>query len=154
MNTLAIALHGIAATVWIGGMFFAYVVLRPTLISVEPPQRLELWAGVFERFFPWVWMAVLILLISGYWLVFKAFGGFAASPVYVHVMHLLGLIMVALFVYLYYRPYAALKRNVTNEDWPAAGSALNGVRQIVLVNLVLGLVLLAAVYAGRYGLFI
>ena len=153
MNTLAIALHGIAAKVRMGGMFFAYVVLKPTLISVEPPQRLKLWAGVFKRFFPWVWMSILILLISGYWLVFKALGGFASSPVYVHIMHLLGLIMMALFAYLYYRPYAALKRNVDNEDWPAAGSALNRVRHVVLVNLVLGLVLLATVYAGRYGLF-
>lgn len=134
-------------------MFFAYIVLRPALVSVKPPQRLELWAGVFKRFFPWVWMAVLILLISGYWLVFKAFGGFATSPVYVHIMHLLGLIMMGLFAYLYYRPYAALRRKVAEEDWSAAASALNGVRQIVLVNLVLGLVLLAVVYAGRYGLF-
>jgi len=134
-------------------MFFAYVVLRPALIGVEPPQRLQLWAGVFKRFFPWVWMAVLILLISGYWLVFGAFGGFASSPVYVHIMHFLGLIMMALFVYLFYLPYAALKRTVTAEDWPAAGSALNRVRHVVLVNLLLGLVLLAVVYAGRYGLF-
>lgn len=153
MNILAIVLHGIAATIWIGGMFFAYIVLRPTLGSVEPAQRLGIWAGVFKRFFPWVWMTVIILLISGYWLVFKVFGGFAGSPVYVHIMHLLGLIMMVLFIYLYYVPYAVLKRTVGAEDWPAAGDALNRVRHVVLVNLVLGLLLLAIVYAGRYGLF-
>jgi len=153
MNSLAIALHGIAAAIWIGGMFFAYIVLRPALGSVEPPQRLTLWAGVFKRFFPWVWMAVIVLLISGYWLIFKAFGGFGSSPVYVHIMHLLGLIMMALFAYLYYLPYVSLKRNVQEQDWQVAGAALGRIRHIVLVNLVLGLVLLAIVYAGRYGLF-
>lgn len=153
MNAIAIALHGIAATIWIGGMFFAYVVLRPSIMLLEPHRRLNVWAGVFKRFFPWVWMAVVVLFTSGYWLIFRAFGGFAGSPVYVHIMHALGLLMIVLFIYLYYRPYPVLKSTVAAEDWPAAGAALNRVRHIVLVNLVLGLALLFIVYAGRYGLF-
>lgn len=153
MNALAIALHGLAATLWIGGMFFAYVVLRPTVALMEPHRRLTLWARAFKRFFPWVWMSVLVLPVTGYWLVFNAFGGFATSPVYVHLMHALGLLMIGLFIYLYYRPYPVLKQAVDAEDWPAAGAALNRVRHVVLVNLVLGLILLAVVYAGRYGLF-
>jgi len=153
MNTIAIALHGLAATVWIGGMFFAYIVVRPSLMLLEPHRRLNIWAGVFKRFFPWVWMSVLLLPLTGYWLVFAAFGGFGTSPVYVHFMHIVGLIMIALFIYLYFRPYVALKLAIDKEDWQAAGAALNRVRLMVLVNLVLGLVLLASVYAGRYGLF-
>lgn len=153
MNALAITLHGLAATVWVGGMFFAYIVLRPSMSLLEPHRRLTIWAGVFKRFFPWVWMAVFILPLTGYWLVFGAFGGFATSPLYVHIMHALGLLMIVLFVYLYYRPYAALKKAVSSESWPEAGIALNRVRHIVLVNLVFGLVLVAVVYAGRYGLF-
>ena len=153
MNALAMALHGLAATLWIGGMFFAYVILRPTVSLMEPHRRLTIWSGAFKRFFPWVWMSVLILPLTGYWLVFGAFGGFAASPVYVHIMHLLGLLMIGLFVYLYYRPYPVFKQAVQVEDWPAAGAALNRVRHVILVNLVLGLILLAIVYAGRYGLF-
>ncbi len=153
MNALAIALHGLAATVWVGGMFFAYIVLRPSIMLLEPHRRLSVWAGVFKRFFPWVWMSVIILPLTGYYLVFSAFGGFATSPVYVHLMHLLGLIMIALFIFLYYVPYPKLKAAVVREDWTEAGTALNRVRQVVLVNLVLGLILLVAVYAGRYGLF-
>ena len=153
MNALAITLHGLLATIWVGGMFFAYIVLRPSLASLEPPGRLPLFAAVFKRFFPWVWMAVIIMPLTGYWLIFGAFGGFAGSPLYVHIMHLLGLVMIALFVYLYFVPYKALKSQVTQEDWPLAGASLNKVRQLVLVNLILGLLLIAAVYAGRYGLF-
>lgn len=153
MNAIAIALHGLAATVWVGGMFFAYWVLRPSLMLLEPHRRLSIWAGVFKRFFPWVWMSVFVLPITGYWLIFSAFRGFAASPVYVHIMHMLGLVMIVLFIYLYYRPYAAFKQAVSEEDWQAAGIALNRVRHTVLVNLVLGLLLLFIVYAGRYGLF-
>lgn len=153
MNALAIALHGLAATLWIGGMFFAYLVLRPTVAVMEPHRRLTIWSGAFRRFFPWVWMSVVVLPITGYWLVFQAFGGFATSPVYVHLMHALGLLMIGLFVYLYYRPYPVFQKAVEDENWPAAGAALNRVRHVVLVNLILGLVLLVIVYAGRYGLF-
>jgi uncharacterized membrane protein len=152
MNAIAIALHGLAATVWVGGMFFAYIVLRPSLMLLEPHRRLNIWAGVFKRFFPWVWMSTLVLPLTGYWLVLSAFGGFATSPIYVHLMHMLGLVMIAIFVYLYFRPYVALKQAVSVEDWQAAGIALNRVRHMVLINLVLGLILLFSVYAGRYGL--
>ena len=153
MNALAITLHGLLATIWVGGMFFAYIVLRPSLASLEPHGRLTLFSAVFKRFFPWVWMAVIIMPLTGYWLIFSAFGGFGGSPLYVHIMHLLGLIMIVLFVYLYFVPYKALVSQVKQEAWPLAGVSLNKVRQVVLVNLILGLVLIAAVYAGRYGLF-
>lgn len=153
MNAIAIALHGLAATVWVGGMFFAYVVLRPSIMLLEPHRRLSVWAGVFKRFFPWVWMSAILLPLTGYYLVSSVFGGFASAPVYVHLMHLLGLIMITLFIFLYYVPYPKLKAAVVREDWAEAGTALNRVRQVVLVNLILGLILLVAVYAGRYGLF-
>ena len=153
MNALAITLHGLLATIWVGGMFFAYIVLRPSLASLEPHGRLALFAAIFKRFFPWVWMAVIIMPLTGYWLIFSVFGGFGGSPVYVHIMHLLGLVMIVLFAYLYFVPYKALVSQVKQEDWPLAGVSLNKVRQVVLVNLILGLVLIAAVYAGRYGLF-
>ena len=153
MNALAIALHGVAATIWIGGMFFAYVVLRPSVAALEPHRRLTLWDGVFQRFFPWVWAAVLVLLATGYWLMFRAFGGFGTSPVYVHIMHLIGLIMLALFAFLYFRPWSTYRQQVRAESWPEAGAALHQIRQIVLTNLILGIALLTLVYAGRYGLF-
>lgn len=153
MNALAISLHGLLATIWVGGMFFAYVVLRPSVATLEPHRRLTLFAGVFKRFFPWVWMAVVLLPATGYWLIFNAFGGFAGSPVYVHIMHLLGLIMIALFVYLFYVPFRKLKKEVASEAWADAGAALNRVRHVVLVNLILGILLLVIVYTGRYGLF-
>ena len=63
---LTLLLHVLSVVVWVGGMFFAYMALRPVAASVlEPPQRLTLWAGVFGKFFPWVWGSVVLLLGSG-----------------------------------------------------------------------------------------
>ncbi|PIU17095.1 MAG: hypothetical protein COT19_02630, partial [Gallionellales bacterium CG08_land_8_20_14_0_20_59_87] len=48
-------IHLLAVLVWVGGMFLAYVVLRPAAVEVlQPPQRLQLWDSVFRRFFNWV----------------------------------------------------------------------------------------------------
>jgi len=147
MNAVAIALHVVAAVVWVGGLFFAYIVLRPSTNSLEPPQRLVLWAGVFKRFFPWVWMAIIFLMVSGYWLIFNWFKGFANAPGYVHVMHLMGWLMTLLFIYLYYKIYPSFVAAVNSESWPDAGIAMNKIRQIVLANLILGMLLLTSVSA-------
>jgi len=147
MNALAIAVHVIAAVVWVGGMFFAYVVLRPTLVALDPPQRLKLWAGAFKRFFPWVWMSIIFIMLSGYWLIFDWFQGFATTPGYVHVMHLLGWVMTLLFVYMYYKIYPAFVAAIKAEDWPSGASVLNRIRHVVLINLIIGLLLLITVSA-------
>src|SRR5436190_22018005 len=83
MTAIALALHIFGAVVWVGGMFAIYVCLRPALGTLEPPQRLQLMRVTLQKFFPWVWVAILLLLVSGYWMVFTTFGGFAgARPVH------------------------------------------------------------------------
>jgi Predicted integral membrane protein len=48
MIPLAFSLHVLSATIWVGGMFFAYVILRPVAATqFEPAQRLTLWSQVF-----------------------------------------------------------------------------------------------------------
>ena len=80
IKTISIALHVLSAVIWVGGMFFAYMALRPVAAQqLEPPQRLSLWVGVFSKFFPFVWLSVLFLLTTGYNLLFSIWGGFAAA---------------------------------------------------------------------------
>src|SRR6185437_13200785 len=101
-TSLALTLHILGAVVWVGGMFAAYVCLRPAASALDAPQRLLLWRGFFAKFLPWVWVSVLLLLASGYWMLVTTFGGFAHAPLYIDLMQLLGLIMVALFVWLFH----------------------------------------------------
>jgi len=64
---LAFTLHLLAVVIWVGGMFFAYMALRPVAGTLlEPPVRQALWAGVFKRFFPWVWASIVVLLGTGF----------------------------------------------------------------------------------------
>ena len=144
--TIALFLHLIAAVVWIGGMFLAYMVVRPAVVeALEPPQRLKLWAAIFRRFFPWVWAAIVLLLGSG----FSMMGAMGKVPMYVVVMTIIGIVMTAIFVYIYFLPFGQLKRAVALEDWKAGGAALNTIRMLVATNLALGLTNIAVAVLGR-----
>ena len=147
---LLIALHILAAVVWVGGIFFAYMVLRPSAGPLEPPARLALWRCVFGRFFPWVWASIAILLISGYTMLFVHFGGFAGAGLHINVMQLTGIVMTLLFLHLYFAPWRRFSRAVEDGALQDAAKQLNQIRRIVAVNLVLGLLTVAVGASGRF----
>jgi uncharacterized membrane protein len=150
MIVFALTLHILGAVVWVGGMFAAYVCLRPAAGGLEPPQRLKLWRGFFAKFFPWVWVSAILLVASGYWMLMVYFGGFANAPPYVDLMQVLGWVMVVLFVALFHGPWLKFKRAVDAQDWPAAGMRLNQIRQIIMINLPIGLLVVIVGGTGRY----
>lgn len=132
-------------------MIFAHQMLRPVVASVlEPPQRLTLWVGVFSRFFPWVWAAVILLLATGFWMIFDIYEGFARAPIYVHIMFVLGLLMMALFFHVYFAPFKRLKSAVNNEDWPEGAAQINQIRRLVGINILLGLVTVISAAGGGF----
>ncbi len=110
---IGLAFHIVAAVIWVGGMFFAYVVLRPGMSPLEPAIRLPLWHRVFSRFFLWVWLSIAVLLASGFAMVFLGFGGFATVGAYVRVMMALGIVMMAIYTYLYFVPWRRFRRAVS-----------------------------------------
>ncbi len=148
---IAVLLHVVSVVVWVGGMFFAYMALRPVAAGqLEPPQRLRLWAGVFARFFPWVWAAVALILATGLWMVFAVFGGIGPSGLYIDLMLGVGIVMMLIFFHVFFAPYKRLQRAVAAEDWPTGGKALGQIRMLIGINLVLGLVTTAIASGGRF----
>ena len=71
MTSISLALHVLAAVIWVGGMFTIYVCLRPALSVLEQPSdRVKIAAATFAKFFPWVWLSIVVLFISGYLMLF------------------------------------------------------------------------------------
>lgn len=148
---IAITLHILAAAIWVGGMFFAYMALRPVAAKLlEPNLRLPLWAQTFARFFPYVWVAIVILPLTGYWIVFAVFEGFANAGWHVHIMQLIGWSMIAIFLHVYFAPYRRLQRAVAGSDWAQAATQLGQIRRLVGTNLILGLITIVVATGGRY----
>ena len=136
-----LAMHVLCAVVWVGGMFFAYVVLRPSLSVLEPMQRIALHTQVFRRFFLVIWHAMPLILLSGFAVLFGFYGGMAFVGWNVHVMMLLGLIMSAIFLLIVFGPYARFRRTT---DRTTAAASIDRIRKLIGVNLVLGIITVVA----------
>ena len=150
LHPLALALHVLSVVIWVGGMFFAHRFLRPAAADVlEPPQRLTLWVQVFGRFFPWVWLSIVTLLVTGFGMMFGWFGGMQA-PLYVHIMMGLGVVMMLIFMHVFFAPYRRLRQAVTDQDWKEGGRRLAQIRMLVGINTLLGLGVIVVATVGRF----
>ena len=109
-----------------------------------------LWRGFFAKFLLWIWASVVVLLVTGYWMLSASFGGFASAPTFINLMQLGGWLMVLLFFFLFHGPWLAFKRAVDAQDWPVAAANLNRIRNIIRINLPLGLIVVAIGGTGRY----
>ncbi|HEX3536816.1 MAG TPA: CopD family protein [Stellaceae bacterium] len=150
LATVALTLHVWSAVVWVGGMFFALLILRPASAPLEPSIRLTLWERVFGRFFPWVFATIVLLLASGYAMVFGVFAGFHGIGLHVHVMQATGIVMMLAFFHLYFAPWRRFRAALAREDRIEAARQLNQIRWIVTFNLILGLITVAVGSSGRY----
>jgi uncharacterized membrane protein len=133
-----LALHQLATIVWIGGMFFAHFALRPTIKqTLEPPARIQVALGVFRRFFPWVWVSIATLWVSGLWIAIDVYE--KNVGLHVHIMMGIAFVMTLVFVYLYVVPYQAMRAAVEYENWRWASAKFSRIRKLMAVNLMLGL---------------
>jgi uncharacterized membrane protein len=129
-------LHLLFAVLWVGGLFFAFVVLRPSLTAIDPPQRMLLQTRVHKRFFLLVWHAMPLVLISGFvmlWLL----GGMANVAWPIHAMLGLGLLMAAVFLAIVFGPYRKFRRTT---DRTRMAASMTTMRNLIGVNLALGLI--------------
>jgi len=130
------ALHLLCAVLWVGGMFFAYVVLRPSLAAIEPPQRMLLHTRVFKKFFLVIWHAMPLILVTGFVMVALQWN-MATAPWQLNAMMGLGLVMATVFLAIFFGPYRQFRRTT---DRVRMASSLDGIRKLIGVNLVLGLI--------------
>lgn len=150
MTATLVALHILAAVFWVGGMAFAYMILRPAAGALPPEHRLPLWRRVFARFLPWVGAAIVAILVSGFTMVFRPFGGFAGLPLYINLMMGLGIIMMLLYLHLVFAPWKRFRIAADAGSWPEAAAQLNKIRATVGINLILGAITLGIGASGRY----
>jgi len=149
MNSLAaardalLAIHLIAAALWVGGMYYAVMVLRPALAQLEAAKRVQLHMQTLQRFFRLVWHIMPIMFVSGWLMVFGVWGGFATVPLSINVMQGIAVVMAGVFLYVFFGPWQRVRRAIR----PTA-EQLDGVRRLVIVNLVLGV---GAIVAGAIG---
>lgn len=121
-------LHIFFATVWIGGMVYSLFFLRPALNTLsQESQRKELLKRVFGRFFPAVWLSIVVLFFTGMALWHGYRRDFTQNPLF-HLKLFIFAIMVLIFSYIYLFLYR--KENFKN------------IPTLIGVNLLLGIFIL------------
>ena len=120
-------------------------------MQLPPPQRIPLMHGALQRFFSAVVVAVLVVFVTGGWMIGRAAKDSVQAglpfnmPLDWTIMAVLGVLMMAIFGHIRFALFRRLSRAVAAQDWPAGGAALASIRTWVSVNLVLGLVIIATV---------
>ena len=149
VHAVLLLLHLLAATAWVGGMLVMHAAVRPAAAAtLPPPQRLPFMAAALGRFFAWVSAAIGVLLLSGLAMIWLS-SGFAAAHWSVHAMFGVGLLMMAIFGHIRFGPFRRLQRAVAAHHWPAAAPQMNRIRQLVGLNLLLGIGVYLLAVVGR-----
>lgn len=150
MVPILVTIHALSAVFWVGGMAFAYFVLRPASGPLEAPARLGLWRRVFATFLPWAGLAAAILLVSGILIILGAYGGFAAAPMHVNLMMTTGIVMMLLYLHLLFAPWKRFRIAVDGGQNEEAARRLGQIRLLVAINLALGILTVVFATGGRY----
>lgn len=146
---LLLFLHILAAAFWVGGMALMHFGVRPAAVAtLEPPQRLPFLAATLTRFFVGVSAAIVVLLATGFGMVWLA-GGFANVRWNVHAMLAIGLVMMAIYLHIRFAPFPRLRKAVAARAWPVAAANLDVIRKLVGLNLLLGVSVFALAIVGR-----
>jgi uncharacterized membrane protein len=141
-----LGLHILAAAIWVGGMLFSLAVLHPSLSALDPAPRVAVAGQAFRRFFRLTWHVMPLALLTGYALLFGVYGGFAGAGWPIHVMHGLGLIMAAMFIFVVTGPFRRFRTAVQPANALRAAAV---VRRYVWVNLGLGAVVIVVAAFGQ-----
>lgn len=145
--TIAVlSLHVIGAALWVGGLGYAIIVLRPSIAVLDQPAaRIQLHLQSMKRFLRLTWHIMPLVLLTGWVMVFTLYGGFAALPWAVNAMQAGALIMTAIFLYLYFGPFRRFRRAIR------PGPELIGrMRTLVTINLVIGVLVLVFASIGHF----
>jgi uncharacterized membrane protein len=142
--TALLAVHLLAATAWVGGMFYTLVVLRPALAALDATPRLQMHLLTLKRFFLVVWHAMPIMLLTGWGMILTTGQGFAHLPWNVNAMQGIAIVMAGIFLYTFFGPYTRLRRAIR----PGA-EILSRIRLMVTINLVLGVIVIIVAPFGQ-----
>lgn len=145
-------IHLVAGIVWMGGMTFMLLALRPAALEVLDPQpRARLMGAVWARFFRVILVAIGLLFITGtqlYTTTFRAMKestGSGSVPLGMNLMLVIGVVMMLIFGHIYFAGFKKFQRAVAAVEWPVAAKAAAQIHTLMLTNFVLGWLAIAAV---------
>jgi uncharacterized membrane protein len=150
---VARAIHVLAVVVWIGGVWFVTTVLLPGMKGKPPEQWMREFDAIERRFAPQARIAVLLVLLSGLYMLYRydLWSRFADGAYWwMDLMVGVWLLFAALLFIV--EPLIA-DRLVHRRAVTASEATLAGLLWLHRVLLALSLLAVFAAVGGSYGLF-
>lgn len=149
--SIAVVLHVLGVVWWIGGMALVTTVLLPQLRQ-DPDQALERFHAIERRFAPQVRTAVLVVGISGGWLLYRLqLWRMLGEPAFWWLSAMIAfwaLFFVMLFIL---GPTGVLRHLMSGSMERDLPSRLARMHRLHVILLVLALIIVAAAVAGNHG---
>ena len=140
INAIATWLHIIAVLIWIGGMLYTLFVLRPSLPVCED-KKFILVRTAMGKFFPLVWIAIFLLLLTGGYRAHK----YIHSTAFDLKLVLYGA-MVVVFSYIYFGLFKKLDSLPKEQKVQIVGKITN----LIKLNFTLGLIIIFLIQITKY----
>ncbi len=144
LRNILLAVHLLSAVIWVGGGVYTVVVLRPALNLLDAAPRLQVQMQTLKKLFFYIWHAMPLMILTGWAMVFLAWGGFGALPWSINAMQGLGILMALIFLYTFFDPWQRLRRAVR-----PGPELFTRVRNLVTLNVVLGTLTIVAGALGH-----
>ncbi len=140
-NPVLYWLHILAAVVWIGGMAFNLLVVRPSMSAVEPSQRIKLAVAILKRFILFVWASIGLLIVTG---ISMALPKFSLTTAYgitlLFKIAIVGMmILIVIFIRYFFLPKLEF---LIAQSSPDVSKTMGQIAALVKLNLVLGIFVL------------
>jgi uncharacterized membrane protein len=152
-GVVARAIHVLAVVVWIGGVWFVTTVLLPGMRNKPPEQWLREFDAMEHRFAPQARIAVLVVLLSGLYMLYQydLWDRFADGEYWwMHLMVGVWLLFAAL---LFIVEPLVVHRVVRKAAMVAPRPTLARMLRLHRVMLALSLLAVFAAVGGSHGLF-
>ena len=143
MQGFLLLLHVAGVVVWLGGMFFAVACLHPALATLQGRTRADLVSATLGRFLAWVGACIALIWASG--LAMMARIEAQALPLGWHLMIGIGAVMTLVYLWIVLGQFRPARPALARADLAAAAPRFGRIRQLVILNLVLGALAVASV---------
>jgi uncharacterized membrane protein len=141
---LVLAVHLLSMALWLGGAAYAVFVLRPSLGLLDQTQRTSVHLQTLRRFFRLVWHVMPMTLLSGWAMLFFREGGFANPDWHINAMQGLGVLMAAIFAWVFFGPFQRARRAIRPQP-----AMFEKIRSLVSINLVIGTAIVVVASLGH-----
>ncbi len=142
---IVLAFHLAAMAIWIGGLAYTLLVIRPSLTLLDPTPRMNVQLQMLRRFFRIVWYVMPVSIATGWAMMLGPEGGFAHAPWYVNTMQGLGILMAAVFAWVAFGPFRRLRRAIRPTE-----AMLDNIRGLVVTDLALGTATVIVACLGHF----